>query len=106
MKKAYRHGEICFLKVDKIPDNLEEATQKEMLKGSHGNPHTFDKGKLFLTEESENVFGYFIGKDTTLFHETHGKGKGKLKKAKLPDGNYQLRRQVEIINKEMQPVID
>ena len=59
MKKAYRHGEICFLKIDKIPQNLEKSNQKEFLKGSHGNPHTFTGGNLYLKEEDENVFGYF-----------------------------------------------
>ena len=109
MKKAVRHGEICFLAIDKLPDDLEkESNQKEFLKGSHGNAHTFDNGELYLKDVDENVFGYFKAKDTTLFHVEHGEKKDgkKLREAKLPDGIYELRRQVEIVNEEMKPVID
>lgn len=105
--KAYRHGEIAFIKIRKLPENLDETKQKEFIKGSHGNPHTFDKGKLYLKEEDEFVFGYFEAKDTTLFHNEHGEiKKGKLKAARLPDSVYQLRRQNEIINEELRQVID
>ena len=105
MNKAYRHGEIAFLKIDKLPE-LEKSNQKEFLKGSHGNPHTFDNGTLYLKEKDDFIFGYFKAKNTTLKHPEHGKGKGKIKVAKLPDGIYQLRRQVEFVNDDLKPVID
>lgn len=108
MKKQqiYRHGEILFLKIKELPAGLKIETSKEFLKGSHGNPHMFDNGDLYFKKENEFVFGYFTAKNTELKHIEHGNGNGELKVAKLPDGNYQLRRQVEFINQEMKPVID
>lgn len=103
---AYRHGEIAFVKIDKLPTNLTETKQKEFLKGSHGNPHTFDNGSLYLKNVDSNVFGYFVAKNTTLFHKEHGEGNDKPREAKLPNGTYELRRQVEFINDEMKQVID
>lgn len=98
---AYRHGEITFLLIDKLPDNLEEVKQKEFLKGSHGHPHTFDNGKLYLKNVDEFVFGYFVAKNTKLFHPEHSP-----KGAKLPDGIYELRRQVEFVNGELRVIFD
>ena len=108
MEKVYRHGEILFRKIFKkdLPKNLKETKQKEFLKGSHGNPHTFDNGHLYLINKGEFIFGYFIADNTNLFHKEHGNGKGKLKKAKLPNGVYELRKQIEYINDKMKPVID
>ena len=106
MNKAYRHGEICFLKIDKLPKELKKSRKKEFLVGSHGNPHTFDNGELYLKTENDFVFGYFKAQNTNLMHKEHGTGNGKLKKVKLPNGIYELRRQVEIVNSEMKPVID
>ena len=105
-QKAYRHGEIAFIKCDKLPEDLEKVDIKTLSIGSHNNPHTYDNGSLYLKNEDIFVFGYFEAKNTKLYHIKHGKGKGKLKIAKLPDGIYQLRRQVEIVNSEMKPVID
>lgn len=106
MNKCFRHGEICFLKIDKLPEGLKDAKQNVFLVGSHGHSHGFDKGSIYLKKEDEFVFGYFVAKETTLTHPEHGTGKGMLKKANLPDGIYQLRRGVEFINGEMKPVID
>ena len=105
-QKAYRHGEIAFMKCDKLPEGLERAYTKTFSIGSHNNPHTYDNGSLYLKNEDIFVFGYFEAKNTKLYHIKHGEGKGILKIAKLPDGIYQLRRQVEIVNSEMKPVID
>jgi hypothetical protein len=106
MKKAYRHGEIAFAKIDKLPQELQLSTNKQFLKGSHGNPHSYDNGELYLKEVSEYIFGYFVAKDTTLTHPEHGNGEAKLKTAKLPNGIYELRRAVEFINGELKQVID
>ena len=107
IQQAYRHGEIVFLEVDKIPTGLTKETTKTFLTGSNNNPHTFDNGNLYFKNENEFVFGYFKADNTTLFHLEHGDNQiGKLKEAKLPNGNYQLRKQVEFINGEMMPVKD
>jgi len=106
MKKAFRHGEIAFVKIDKLPDGLTNNKSKILMKGSHGHDHTFDKGEMYLKKVNEFVFGYFVAKDTTLFHQEHGVGKGKLKKAELPDGVYELRKQQEFTPDGLKPVID
>ena len=106
MKKAYRHGEIAFVEIDKFPDNMKVSESKEFLRGSHGNPHKYDNGEFYPKVEDDFVFGYFKAKNTTLFHVEHGKGTNKLKKAKLKNGVYQLRRQNEIVNDELKKVID
>lgn len=107
MTKVYRHGEIVFEIIDKIPDGLEKSKNKEFLKGSHGHPHSFDNGSLYLKNEDEFIFGYFEAKNTTLFHAEHGDKKGgELKSAKLPDGIYRLRRAIEYVNNELRVIID
>lgn len=72
------------------------------MKGQTGNSHLFDNGSIFLKEVNQYVFGYFKAKNTTLFHPEHGKDG----KAKLPDGLYELRRQVEYTPNGLVPVID
>ena len=104
--KCYRHGEIVFETINKLPGEMQQTKATEFLKGSHGNPHTFNNGKLYLKKENNFVFGYFVAKDTMLFHVEHGKGNDKLKKAKLPNGIYRLRRQNEIVNDELRQVED
>jgi hypothetical protein len=99
--KVYRHGEICFEAINELPGNLVKSNTKEFLKGSHGNPHTFDNGELYLKKENEIVFGYFKAENTTLFHCEHS-----LNGVSLPNGNYKLRRQIEFVNNEMQTVKD
>lgn len=105
--KCYRHGEICFEKIEKLPEGLEKSSHKEFLRGSHGNPHTYDNGSLYLKKEDDYIFGYFVAENTKLFHPEHGTQKdSNLKEAVLPDGIYRLRRQVEFISGELKQVID
>ena len=106
MKKCYRHGEICFVKIDKLPNGLKKENSKIIVKGSHGHDHTFDTGKLYFKKENDFVIGYFVSENTTLFHEEHGEGKGLLKKAKLPNGIYEIRKQQEYTPEGLKPVID
>lgn len=105
--KCFRHGEIGFIPIDKLPENLKETKSKVIMKGSHNNDHSFDNGKLYLKNVSQYVFGYFVSKNTTLLHYEHGKqNKSKQRTALLPNGIYELRRQVEFINSELKHVID
>ena len=107
MTKVLRHGEICFEIIESLPEGLKKSDSKEFLKGSHGNPHLFDKGEFYPKVESEHIFGYFTAKNTILSHKDHGDKKhGELKKAKLPDNHYRLRRQTETVNDELKKVID
>ena len=106
MKKSFRHGEILFVKIDKLPDGLKNESTKTIVKGSHGHDHTFDNGKLFFKQVNEFVLGYFVAENTTLFHPEHGEGKGELKKAKLPNGVYEVRKQQEYTPEGLKPVVD
>jgi hypothetical protein len=48
-----------------------------------------------------------VAKNTKLYHPEHGDKKVEnLKEAKLPDGKYQIRRQVEKTHEGLRPVID
>jgi len=103
MKKAYRHGEILFLKIDKLPKGLKETKSKVIMEGSHGHNHSYDKGKLYLSKENDFVFGYFIAKNTNLLHPEHSPNIGD---AELPDGIYQLIKQQEHTPDGLVPVVD
>jgi hypothetical protein len=102
MNKIYRHGEIGFLKVKSIP-KMEETKTNTIISGSHGHAHTFKGGEIYLLKEPKDfTIGYFIAKGTTLFHLEHGVNG----KAKLPDGKYEIRRQVEFTPQGLIPVKD
>ena len=103
MKKAFRHGEILFLSIDKLPEGLEETKTKQIMTGSHGNSHTFDNGEIYFKQEDEFIFGYFVAKNTNLFHSEHSP---KIGDANLPDGIYQLRKQNEHAPAGLTPVVD
>lgn len=105
-KKAFRHGEVLFVKIDKLPDGLKKSESKIIVKGSHGHDHTFDSGKLYLRNVNNFVIGYFVANNTTLFHPEHGAGKGQLKKAKIPNGIYEIRKQQEYTPDGLKPVVD
>jgi hypothetical protein len=99
-KQCIRHGEVVFVKIDKIP-NLEETKTNVFAKGKTGNNHTFKGGKIYLKEIDQHVFGYFKADKTKLYHVEHSP-----KGASIPNGNYELRRQVEFINGELKQVVD
>ena len=101
-QKIYRHGEIAFLQIAKLPKGLKEEKTKILMSGSHGNSHTFDNGKLYLKKENDFVFGYFVAKDTSLIHPEHSPNG----EAKLPNGIYQLIKQQEFTPQGLVPIID
>lgn len=106
MKKVFRHGELAFVSIDKLPNGLKKENTKTIVKGSHRHDHTFDNGKIFFKNVGEFIIGYFVANNTTLYHEEHGEGKGKLKKAKLPNGIYEIRKQQEYTPEGLKPVVD
>ena len=107
-KYNFRHGDLCGIQINKLPEGLKKSTSKVLITGSHNNPHTYDNGKFYPKKENDFVFGYFVAKDTTLLHPDHGKKiKDKvLLEAKIKDGKYQLRSQIEDTNSGMKQVID
>lgn len=102
--KAYRHGEILFVKTKTVPKDIKQSKTNIIETGSHGNNHTFSGGSLYLLLERQDfTIGYLRAKDTTLYHPEHGNEKGE---AKLPDGNYEIRKQQEFTPEGLVPVID
>ena len=92
---------MAFIKVAKIP-KLELADTNIFATGSHGNDHTFEGGKMYLLEKPEvHVVGYFVAKDTKLFHPEHSP-----KGCELPDGKYEIRKQSEFTPTGLIPVQD
>ena len=53
--KAYRHGEILFAKIDKLPKGLKETKTNQIMTGSHGNSHTYDNGKIYFTKNEDHI---------------------------------------------------
>lgn len=102
--KAYRHGEIAFVYIKKLPTKLKKSNSKIIVQGSHGNAHSFYNGELYFKQDGY-ILGYFKAKNTTLLHSEHGVGKN-IKKAKLPDGVYEIRKQLEFTPSGLIPVID
>ncbi len=105
--KNYRHGEILFLGVKEIPKEAKLKKTDTLLVGSGQHPHTFNGGQFYELVEGDYVFGYFRAKNTRLFHPEHGDKKvGGLLEAKIDDGVYELRRQVEHTPDGLKQVID
>lgn len=107
-KTALRHGDICFLPVDEMPEAISKG-QSEIHGGSHGHPHSIVKGKFYPQRSEPNILGYLkASKGAHLTHEEHGevvKGSS-LKQAPIEAGVYEVRVQVEDGSEEMREVID
>lgn len=102
-QKAYRHGEVLLVKVEKLPKGLESSKEKVFMVGSHGNNHAIDNGKIYFKKEDEFVFGYLEAKNTNLLHPEH---KDKSGGAKIEDGFYKLIKQQEFTPEGLVPVQD
>ena len=129
-KIIYRHGEIGLSPIKKLPESLSVSESKTIMQGSHDNSHCIDKGQIYFKDVDTYTFGYLSAKDTKLKHYEHGNtcsvcGFDKLGNANvcpscntdfvrdkkfrlttLPNGVYELRKQNEIINSQLKPVID
>ena len=103
----YRHGDLALLEIKKVPKGAKKSVSKELMKGSGNHPHTFDNGELYTIDGDDFIIGYLKAKDTKLYHLEHGEDVGTgLKEAKIEDGIYELRHQVEETNKGMRVVED
>ncbi len=101
MTNIFRHGEIGLVSVNKIPE-IKETKSNTFATGSHGNNHTFKGGKMYLLEKpQQHVIGYFVAKDTKLYHPEHSP-----KGCELPNGKYEIRKQSEFTPQGLIPVID
>ena len=106
--KNYRHGDICLIGIKSIPKTAKlKKTTVILQSGSGGNPHKINTGKLYFVEGNEFIIGYLEAKDTSLIHNEHGEKKvGSEKYAKIDNGKYEIRRQVEYTVNGMKQVID
>jgi hypothetical protein len=106
--RAYRHGDLALIETDTLPGGLKKSTSKTLMTGSGGHHHTFDKG-TFYPQKNGLVIGYLVaGKNAHLYHPEHGgvvEGEA-LRKASIPAGIYELRKQQEDTNDGLRPVVD
>src|SRR3972149_3053485 len=106
--KNYRHGDICLIGVEKLPNNLKPSKTNLLIEvSSGGEPHTFKDGTFYSKRNGDFIIGYLEAKDTRLYHPKHGEKKvGNLKEAVIKDGVYEVRVQVEDTNEGFRQVID
>lgn len=104
--ETIRHGDMLCGKVKTKKKGSKLTESKVLMTGSGGNDHSFDNGKFYKLEGDDFIVGYLKAKNTKLYHPEHGNGKGKLKWAKLPDGVWEIRRQVEYTQEGMRQVED
>ncbi len=107
---AYRHGDLCLVKIDGLPLGLTVSDSKVLMTGSGGNDHIFDHGLFYPKDNDDFVIGYLETPEggTNLYHPDHGRviDDNPLRVAHLPTGIYELRKQQEYTHKGMQPVED
>ena len=102
MKKAYRHGDICLLQTKSVPKGLVASKDNVLIKvGSGGKPHSFTGGTFYPKQEGDFILGYLKAKGTKLFHVEHSP-----QGAELPNGIYEVRKQVEVLHEGLRPVQD
>ena len=101
--KVYRHGDICLIRAKSIPKEFVKSSSKTIVRGrSGGNSHDIDAGTLYFAEKADAesfIIGYLKAQGTSLLHCEHGT-------AKIPDGNYEIRKQKEWFPDGFTPVID
>lgn len=102
MKKVYRHGDLAFVQIEKLPKGLKQSNTNILLQqGSGGNPHSFNGGTFYEKKEGDFIIGYLEAKDTKLYHIEHSPKGGK-----IDDGVYEVRFQVEYTHEGMKQVVD
>ena len=104
-----RHGDMCLIGIEKLPEGLVPAKTNVLMRGSGGNDHAFTEGTFYPTTKDQFVFGYFVAqKGCKLLHPDHGKKikKKSLREASVPEGIYELRRQFEDTHEGMKEVVD
>jgi hypothetical protein len=106
-KEFYRHGDLGLVKIDKLPEGLKKADTDILMRGSNNNPHKVSGADVYFKNVDPFVFGYLVASaDCKLYHREHGEGKKGLKEADLPEGVYELCRQVEDTHQRMKAVVD
>lgn len=97
-----RQGDIAYIPA-KMPKGLKKSATNIILQsGSGGNPHSFTGGAFYPHQDSNFVIGYLQAKNTKLFHAEHGPKSG----VAIPNGTYEVRRQVEDTHEGLKVVED
>ena len=113
--KVFRQGDILYIPDQEnysviIPSDLKKADTDVIIRGSGGHDHKVVNCEIYFKQSGEFIIGYLkANKDARVLHAEHGNiVKGKLlKEGILPEGVYEIRRQVEFLNTdEMRPVLD
>ena len=105
--KNYRHGDMCLIGIEKLPEGLKASKSKVLMVGSGNNNHSISQGKFYPKDRGITI-GYLKAEDTELLHKDHGeKVEGrKLLAAKIDDGIYRVVKQQEDTHEGMVPVED
>lgn len=104
--KAYRHGDLLIIPINKIPKNLKEKGDGILLEGeTTGHIHTLSNAKVWNAVETPSrdnnyLIGYFKTEEGALLtHQEH-------ETIELPKGAYQFFAQREYDEQEERRVID
>jgi len=100
--KYIRHGDITFVKINKLPTGLKKSKGNLIEKGSHGNDHTAVNCDIYFKKEGDFIIGYLKAKTgAKLYHVEHSP-----KGVAIKSGIYEIRKQLEVTHEGMKPVID
>jgi hypothetical protein len=105
-----RHGDMCLIGIDKLPEGLTASKSKVLMTGSHGNNHSFTGNGTFYPHEEVKgtlrVVGYLEAREgTKLTHLDHGPAGKKLREVPI-QGLFQARKQTADTHAGMRPVED
>jgi len=105
--KATRHGDLCLVHIDQLPEGLTLSSTPTLMQGVNGNNHDVKNGTAYFKDVDQFVFGYLVAlPGCQLIHPDHGSGDGAIKTADIGEGVYELRRQFEHKHESMTPVLD
>lgn len=97
--KAYRHGENILIQINTLPEDVQPLGTNIFATGSSNNNHSVTTGTIYKKEDGL----YLEAKDTSLLHPEHSPNVGD---AKIEDGYYQIKTQVEYTPEGLKLVID
>ena len=125
-----RHGDMCLIGIEKLPEGLVPAKTNVLMRGSGGNDHAFTKGTVYFIQDNPNApfgpqalidlgalgvegpaegnhFGYFVAEEgNELRHPDHGKDTIKGIKTVRVSGIFGLMGQNEDTHEGMRKVQD
>ena len=108
--KVIRHGDLCLVRISKLPKGLEASANHTIMQGSGGNNHDVNQnGTVYFKEVNQFVLGYLVASDNCqLLHPDHGTccKQASIRTADIEPGVYELRRQFEQTHDYFKQVVD